>query len=1151
MTTSQPPGISRRRFLGHTASLCGAVGLLGPTLVRAASAGDPLPAGASPPALPLEHFPSRLHAFVWRNWQLVPLDRLARVVDASPADLERIGHAMGLQGPPPITTGQQQRSYITVIKRNWHLLPYDQLLTLLGWEAEQLAYTLREDDFLFVKLGNLKPACEPLRYQPPDAATRAREEQIAKTVREYFPAGVGTAGKPLFEFVSALSQPPASLPPPAAADHLRFCYSYFALYGDPLEDGADPYPDGLLARLAAVGVNGVWLHAVLYKLAPFPWDPALSAGSERRLANLQALARRARERGIRVFLYLNEPRAMPLRFFESHPQLKGPVEGGYAALCTSVPEVQRYLRSALEHVCRAAPDLGGFFSISASENLTHCWSHGGGVHCPRCRERSPAQVVAEVNRCFADGIRAARHPARLLVWDWGWGDDWAPDAIRELPAEASLMSVSEWRLPIDRGGVQTEVGEYSLSAIGPGPRSQRHWKLAQERGLPAVAKVQAGNCWELSAIPWVPAVENAARHAENLHRLGVKDLMLGWTLGGYPSPNLEVVTETLAGGSAAVALQKVAERRFGTVAAPLMVEAWKRWSEAYREFPFHIGVVYSGPQQLGPANLLWTAPTRYAATMVGFPYDDLDAWRAVYPPEIFMGQFQRVAEGFFAGLRQLTLALEPMRDRLTPDQQRAVADECRMAQAAALHFQSVACQVGFVRTRNASAPEAPVLRRILQDEIQHARQLYALQTADSRIGFEASNQYFYVPLDLVEKVLNCQDLLDRWLPSLEKKSPSKVPGVVISHSPQASGLYIGSPSLAVLPNGHLVASHDFFGPQSREHERARSLVFRSADRGRTWTRVAEIHGAFWSSLFFHRGALYLLGPDRHHGNVLIRRSTDEGVTWTEPTDARSGLLRADGEYHCAPVPVLEHAGRLWRAMERRVPPVAWGINYRAGVLSAPVDADLLNADRWTASEFLPSDRAWNNQDMGAWLEGNVVVDPEGQLVNILRVQTRSPDEKAALVGISSDGLRSTFDPTTGFVDFPGGAKKFAIRFDPISRHYWALATIVHPRHRADNPGSIRNTLALTRSANLRQWEVRAILLYHPDVKFHGFQYPDWQFDGEDLIAVVRTAYEDGLGGARNQHDANFLTFHRFPRFRELTIDVSRDGTPTADSTPSR
>lgn len=149
---------------------------------------------------------------------------------------------------------------------------------------------------------------------------------------------------------------------------------------------------------------------------------------------------------------------------------------------------------------------------------------------------------------------------------------------------------------------------------------------------------------------------------------------------------------------------------------------------------------------------------------------------------------------------------------------------------------------------------------------------------------------------------------------------SVVPGVVIDHSPASSGLYIGSPGIAVLPGGDYVASHDFFGPKSNEHVSARSVIFRSADRGLTWKKTAEIQGAFWSTLFVHRGALYLLGTDRHHGNAVIRRSTDRGTTWTSPLDRATGLLRDNGEYHCAPMPVIEHEGRLWRAMEWRNPP---------------------------------------------------------------------------------------------------------------------------------------------------------------------------------------------------------------------------------------
>src|SRR5687767_4110467 len=88
-----------------------------------------LPVGNAPNPVPAPHFPFRLHAFVWRNWPLVPADRLAKVVSATPRQVEEVARAMGLERQPRISSQQQQRSHITVIKRNWHLLPYEQLLT--------------------------------------------------------------------------------------------------------------------------------------------------------------------------------------------------------------------------------------------------------------------------------------------------------------------------------------------------------------------------------------------------------------------------------------------------------------------------------------------------------------------------------------------------------------------------------------------------------------------------------------------------------------------------------------------------------------------------------------------------------------------------------------------------------------------------------------------------------------------------------------------------------------------------------------------------------------------------------------------------------------------------------------------------------------
>lgn len=357
---------------------------------------------------------------------------------------------------------------------------------------------------------------------------------------------------------------------------------------------------------------------------------------------------------------------------------------------------------------------------------------------------------------------------------------------------------------------------------------------------------------------------------------------------------------------------------------------------------------------------------------------------------------------------------------------------------------------------------------------------------------------------------------------------AKVPGVVIDHSPARTRQYIGSPGLAVLPSGDYVASHDLFGPGSSNDT---TLVFASTDRGATWARRATIRGQWWSSLFVHKGDLYLMGTSREYGHCVIRRSTDGGRTWTTPKDARTGLLLGDGKYHCAPVPVVVHDGRLWRAMEDAQGPGGWGRHFRAFLMSAPIDADLLDAASWTCSTRLGRDSAWLDGKFGGWLEGNAVVTPKGDVVDILRVDFPATPEKAAIVRVSKDGRKASFDPAADFIDFPGGGKKFTIRHDPVSGAYWSLVNQVQDEYRTTRSPSVRNTIALVRSTDLRTWEVRAVLLHHADVKKHAFQYLDWLIDGDDLLVLSRTAYDDGQGGAHNAHDANYLTFHRVRGFR--------------------
>ncbi len=221
--------------------------------------------------------------------------------------------------------------------------------------------------------------------------------------------------------------------------------------------------------------------------------------------------------------------------------------------------------------------------------------------------------------------------------------------------------------------------------------------------------------------------------------------MLSWSLGGYPSPNL-LVAEHFARNpemTPDAILDEIAASRYGAAHAARVRAAWKAFSTAFREFPYDGAVLYNGPQQVGPANLLWAQPTGYRASMVGFPYDDLNAWRGPYPAEVFASQFEKLSRGWQGGVAQLQGVPGAV-----------AAADLKLARAAGLHFESVANQARFLMARDAGRRDE--MARIARREAALARALYDLTLDDSRIGFEASNQYYYLPLDLVEKAVNCE-----------------------------------------------------------------------------------------------------------------------------------------------------------------------------------------------------------------------------------------------------------------------------------------------------------------------------------------------------------------------------------------------------------
>ena len=732
-------------------------------------------------AIDFDYFPSRQHAFVWRNWSVVDKVCLAEVMATSVENIEGLAESMGLNCKQKIEPEwATTRGYITILRRNWHLLPYEQLTTLLDMEREELKYRLIEDDFLWEKLGSVKPQCEPLRYVEPDEAMSARVAQFREDVAPLVKQAYSLEDE-RFGFMREFEKVKKSKSITAEEQHegfeLRMIFPYFADYGDPLlDEELTSYPEELFRRLSEVGVNGVWLHSVLRMMVlpegGFPGDKR----ALERIAGLQRWVDRAAKYGIKIYLYLNEPRAMHKEYFEGVAEreaLAGPEFQGLRSFCTSKPEVLDWMSNSMENLFTEVKGLGGVFTITASENYTSCASRGQAhSHCPLCKDRHYADLIVDVNTAIEQGVHRGNPDAKVLVWDWGWPEKECEEIISRLPKSCWFMAVSEWAKPIERGGVKSQVGEYSLSAVGPGPRALRNWELARKAGLKTVAKVQVNATWEMAAVPSVPVLDLVAQHAENLSSQDVNGVMLSWSLGGYPSENLNLFQSFRRGDTANDAVERLALSEYGEKAAPKVREAWRVCSAGFENFPFSMRMLYSGPQHWGPSNPMYTRPTGYPATfVVGIPYDDVHYWKTIYPLEVWFDLMDKSADGFGEGVRLLQEALKEVDGK----HRKALELELGRMQAIYNHLKSGVEQGRFFDARNrylkaetaAEKEECKAtMRRALEIDKKIIAEHLEVVIRDSSIGYESSSQYFYLPADLVEAYASvCY--AERWLKNLE------------------------------------------------------------------------------------------------------------------------------------------------------------------------------------------------------------------------------------------------------------------------------------------------------------------------------------------------------------------------------------------------
>lgn len=687
-------------------------------------------------SLALDHFPSRFHAAVFRLWEMVPSKRIATAIGVDEELIKKAALDMGLP-EQNCSPDWETKGYITIIRSAWHILPYDQLLALLDWTEERLALALKEDDFLDYKLGMFKPYCEKVVCEELDDEGEEKLENIKNLMQRDF-ADFFDGAKP-FDFFNGEIKVRTT----PQTDDLRLIYSYCGLYAGVLEnDISMSYSEEMFKMYQASGVNAVWLPVVLYQMVPFLFDESYSTGYEKRQERLRALIDMAAKYGVKIYLYLNEPRSMPLEFFENHKELQGRTMDLYASLCTHNKEVLEYLRYAVRTLCESVPGLGGFFTITCSENLTHCKSRMEGTPCPKCEDTPVYKLVSEILCAISEESRKVNPDIRTIAWTWSWDTYMTEEEIHKcidsLPKELIIQCNSEAKMPYTIGGISGNVSDYSMSIPGPAPLAKRIWEYALSKGHEICAKVQVNDTWECSTVPYLPVFDLIREHMTGLKKSGVRHAMLSWTLGGYPSINLNIASSCLENPDEERYIE-ILKEEYGEYAETVR-KAASLFSEAFREFPFHIGTLYRGPQNAGPSNLLYLKPSGFESTMTCYAYDDIEKWRSIYPRDIFISQLKKLSDGWKKGLD----VIESM-------------PECEFKQMAwggyALFYSSY-LQSEFVDKRESGDKEH--LLWLVEEEKKIAYIMYNLMHKNNLFGYEAANHYYFSKGMLVEKIVNCE-----------------------------------------------------------------------------------------------------------------------------------------------------------------------------------------------------------------------------------------------------------------------------------------------------------------------------------------------------------------------------------------------------------
>ena len=671
--------------------------------------------------------PTKWQTVILRNYGLVKTKNIAKVLRCTPRRIDIEAARLGI-GKIQYNSLWREKSFLTIIRNNWSLLNYNQLLDLLEMSKEELTYNLNNNDFLGVKLGGFKPEVDEIYYTKLDNEELKETRKVKRIISKFF---IENCVSPFsFKYNTKVNTAPNQ--------NDRIIYPYSLVCGDVFLKTFEIITKDELEAYRSAGINGLWVGVTLRDFCYYPFSTKKDKKYQKRRENLINFIDLAKLYGLKIYLYLNEPRGINIDELDpKYSYLKGRVEGDVVALCIANKEIQDYLYNATKELVKNVPNIEGIITITSSENLTHC-KHTPFEGCEACKNYRPYQLAALINNTISKALKDSGSKTRLIANLWGWAPycGFLPNepqmGIDLLDKDIEVMCVSEFGTH-KKGKKVYNIGEYSLSNTEPCIETVQLLNYAKKKGHKVLAKLQVNNSWEMSIVPYIPCFENVFNHLQKLRKLGVNDYMLSWTLGGYPSIALSLVN--------ADNYDHWLEETF-KAESQVVKQAVDNVSIGFRYFPFDTRLLYLAPLNQGPSNLIYKIATNRKATMVTFPYDDISSWVNKSEENGFIVRMKKVIRHFKKAIIMLESISNPSE---------SVLEILRYLKVWTVCYESTLNQYMFNLNK---VDKNNNIIKYLNKELKLTLELYKLASSDSTIGFEASNQYIYTQNMFLEKIIN-------------------------------------------------------------------------------------------------------------------------------------------------------------------------------------------------------------------------------------------------------------------------------------------------------------------------------------------------------------------------------------------------------------